>query len=66
MAALDLVEVARTSGLRGFLHGVNAPMARELLAAFVAELDRRSAIERLTWTPAAKLPDSDTVLCGGR
>jgi hypothetical protein len=62
MAALDLVEVARTSGLRHFLHGVNATIARELLAAFVAELDRRTISERATWTPVAKLPDSDVTL----
>lgn len=62
MAALDLVEVARASGLRPFLHGVSATLARELLAAFVATLDRRNGIERTTWTPVAKLPDSDTTL----
>ena len=58
-ASLDLVEVARASGLRRFLHGVNATFARELLAAFVAALDARTDSERMTWTPVAQLPDSD-------
>lgn len=58
-AALDLVQVARASGLRSYLHGINATLAGELLAAFVAELDKRAMSERTTWTPVAQLPDSD-------
>jgi hypothetical protein len=52
-ADIDLVEVARASGLRGYLHGVSATWARKLLAGFVAELERRR------WTDAAQLPDAD-------
>ena len=34
----ELLEIARKTGLRQFLHGVDATTARELLAAFVAAL----------------------------
>lgn len=34
----DLLMIARNTGLRGFMHGVNATDARELLANFVAAL----------------------------
>lgn len=59
MGAIDLLAVARASGLRYHLHGVDAPYVRELLASFVAALDRRTLSERVTWTPVAQLPDSD-------
>ena len=36
--AVDLLEVARSTGLRSYLHGVNATDARELLVRFVAAL----------------------------
>lgn len=32
----DLLEIARATGLRGYLHGVSPSVARELLTAFVA------------------------------
>lgn len=59
--SVDLVDVARASGLRGFLHGMNATDARALLGQFVLELDRRrdQLAERLVWTDAAQLPDVD-------
>ncbi|MDN4056357.1 hypothetical protein QPK32_25140 [Massilia sp. YIM B02763] len=58
---IDLVDVARASGLRGFLHGVNATDARALLGQFVLELERRRGplVERLVWKDAAELPDVD-------
>ena len=34
----DLLYIARQTGLRGFIHGVNATVTRELLTRFVAEL----------------------------
>lgn len=38
----DLLAVARSTGLRGFIHGVNASDTRQLLRAFVAALPAES------------------------
>lgn len=49
-----LLEIARFTGLRHWLHGVNATSARELLAAFVAELDRRAASNSVEFDSVAQ------------
>ena len=43
----DLLMIARTSGLRGYLHGVNATSARELLADFIAALPMTRQLQLL-------------------
>jgi hypothetical protein len=52
----QLLDIARRTGLRGYLHGVNATDARELLGAFVAEMDKQRA------TPAPQAAPSDTAM----
>ena len=43
----DLLMIARNTGLRGFLHGVNASDARELLANYVAALPITHEVQQL-------------------
>lgn len=43
----DLLYIARQTGLRGFIHGVNAADTREMLARFVAELPVTKDAQRL-------------------
>ncbi|EPJ5561332.1 hypothetical protein L4P27_006078 [Pseudomonas aeruginosa] len=43
----DLLYIARQTGLRGFIHGVNATDTREMLARFVAELPVTKDAQRL-------------------
>lgn len=43
----DLLYIARLTGLRGFIHGVNATDTREMLARFVAELPVTKDAQRL-------------------
>lgn len=55
----QLLDIARRTGLRAFLHGVNATDARELLGAFVAELDKERA------TPAPQAAPSAWIVADG-
>jgi hypothetical protein len=43
----DLLYIARQTGLRGFIHGVNATDTREMLTRFVAELPVTKDAQRL-------------------
>ena len=43
----DLLMIARNTGLRGFLHGVNATDARELLTTYVAALPLTFQVQQL-------------------
>lgn len=54
---VQLLEIARATGLRSYLHGVNASAARDMLAEFVAAIPAHSSVKEFSVQTKAVVPE---------